>query len=65
MIQYLDSFSKRPIKAKIYSGKEFIKDVFPGFQGDEIELGVDVEEDEETGEEEENYDLYFPGVDSL
>lgn len=63
MRQYLDSFSKRPIKARVYSGEEFIKDVFSGFQGDEIEFREEVEEDNEAGEDEENYDLYFPRYD--
>jgi hypothetical protein len=65
MKQYIDAFSKKPIRAKIYSGTEFIQDVFSGFQGDEIVLRKDYAEDEETGEDEENYDLYFPRHDSF
>jgi hypothetical protein len=66
MIQQLDTFSKKPLRAIRYSGKEFIQDVCPGFQGDEIELSKDAAPDEEeTGEDEENYDIYFPRYDSF
>jgi hypothetical protein len=65
MIHNPNIFTKNPLPIKIYSAKEFIRDVYPEFRGDKTELSKDVAEEEETGEDEENYDLYFPGYDTF
>ena len=58
-------FTKKPLPIKIYSAKEFIRDVYPESKGDKKELLKEVAEEEEFGDDEENYDLYFTGYDTF
>lgn len=65
MIQNSNAFAKKPLRAKIYSGKEFIQDLFPGIQGDEMGFPDTSRQNDEAEDNEENYDLYFPRHDSF
>ncbi len=65
MVYNPNIFTKKPLPIKIYSAKEFICDAYPEYKGNEKELLKDIVEEDDSGEDEENYDLYFSGYDTF
>ena len=56
-------FTRKPPPFKIYSGKDFIKDLSCNAQNKGVELAGNPLEENELIEDEENYNLYFSGSD--